>query len=108
MSTTIKQVVAAIPPAESFVPRHVGPDARDVAEMLKTVGFESLEALMDATIPRKIRLRGGLDLPKGMSEPEVLAYFRELAARNQVFRSFIGMGYSDCVTPPVIQRNIIE
>src|SRR5215210_1263295 len=108
MSTTIKHVEAAIPPAESFVPRHVGPDEGDVAEMLKTLGVESLDALMDATIPAKIRFRGGLDLPKGMTELEVLAHFRSLAAKNQVFRSFIGMGYSDCLTPPVIQRNIIE
>jgi glycine dehydrogenase len=108
MSTTIKHVEAAIPPAESFVPRHVGPDERDVAEMLKTLGFQSLDALIDATIPARIRSRGGLDLPKGMTELEVLTYFRSLAAKNQVFRSFIGMGYSDCVTPPVIQRNIIE
>src|ERR1700737_4250178 len=108
MSTTIKQVEAAIPPAESFVPRHVGPDDRDVAEMVKTLGFASLDALIDATVPAKIRLRDGLDLPKGMTEPEVLSYFRALAAKNQVFRSFIGMGYADCVTPPVIQRNILE
>ena len=108
MSTTIKHVEAAIPPAESFVPRHVGPDEKDVAEMLKTLGFQSLDALIDATIPQKIRLRGGLDLPKGMTEPEVLAYLRSMASKNQVFRSFIGMGYSDCITPPVIQRNVIE
>src|ERR1700716_628392 len=108
MSTTIKQVEAAIPPAESFVPRHVGPDERDVAEMVKTLGFASLDALIDATVPAKIRLRGGLALPKGITEPEVLAYFRALASKNQVFRSFMGMGYSDCVTPPVIQRNIME
>src|ERR1700682_3937993 len=108
MSTTIKQLEAAIPPAESFVPRHVGPDDRDVAEMVKTLGFASLDALIDATVPAKIRLRGGLDLPKGITESEVLAYFRALAAKNQVFRSFMGMGYSDCVTPPVIQRNIME
>src|SRR6267378_1347688 len=108
MSTTIKHVEAAIPSAESFVPRHVGPDEQDVAEMLKTLGFASLDALINATIPRKIRLRQGLSLPKGLTELEVLTYFRALAARNQVFRSFIGMGYSDCVTPPVIQRNILE
>jgi glycine dehydrogenase len=108
MSTTIKHIEAAIPPAESFVPRHVGPDERDVAEMLKTLGFASLDALIDATVPRKIRLRQGLSLPKGLTELEVLTYFRALAAKNQVFRSFIGMGYSDCVTPPVIQRNILE
>jgi glycine dehydrogenase len=108
MSTTIKHVEAAIYPADSFVPRHVGPDERDVAEMLKILGFPSLDALIDATIPGKIRFRRGLDLPKGMTELEVLTYFRLLASKNQVFRSFIGMGYSDCVTPPVIQRNIIE
>ncbi len=76
--------------------------------MLKVLGLASLDGLIDATVPAKIRLRDGLDLPKGMTEPEVLAYFRALAAKNQVFRSFIGMGYSDCVTPPVIQRNILE
>jgi glycine dehydrogenase len=76
--------------------------------MLKLLGFSSLDALIDATVPRQIRFRGGLSLPKAMTEPEVLTYFRALAAKNQVFRSFIGMGYSDCVTPPVIQRNILE
>src|SRR5256714_9699581 len=106
MSTTIKHVELAIPPAESFVPRHVGPDERDLAEMLKTLGFQSLDALMDATIPVRIRFRRDLDLPEGMTEPEVLAYFRSLASKNLVFRSFVGMGYSDCVTPPVIQRNV--
>ena len=108
MSTTIKQVENAIPPAESFVPRHVGPDERDVAEMVKFLGFPSLDALMDATVPRKIRMRQPLSIPKGVTELEVLTYFRALAAKNHVFRSFIGMGYSDTVTPPVIQRNIIE
>ncbi len=108
MSTTIKHVELAIPPAESFVPRHVGPDERDVAEMLKTLGLQSLDALMDATIPSRIRFRRDLDLPEGMTEPEVLAYFRSLASKNLVFRSFVGMGYSDCVTPPVIQRNVLE
>ena len=108
MSTTIKHVETAIPAAESFIPRHVGPDERDVAEMVKFIGFPSLDALIDATVPRKIRARQPLELPKGLTELEVLTYFRALAAKNQVFRSFIGMGYSDTVTPPVIQRNIIE
>ncbi len=108
MSTTIKHVETAIPPAESFIPRHVGPDERDVAEMVKFIGFPSLDALIDATVPRNIRARQPLELPMGLTELEVLTYFRALAAKNQVFRSFIGMGYSDTVTPPVIQRNIIE
>src|SRR5205823_3287803 len=73
-----------------------------------TLGFSSLDELIEATIPRRIRWREGLNLPKGLTELEVLTYFRALAAKNQVFRSFIGMGYSDCVTPPVIQRNILE
>src|SRR5216117_1379778 len=108
MSTTIKHVDAAIPAAESFVPRHVGPNDGDVAGMLKTLGFPTLDELIDATIPRKIRYRGGLNLPDGRSESQVLADFRAMAAKNRVFRSFIGMGYSDCVTPPVIQRNVLE
>ena len=108
MSTTIKHVENAIPNADSFVPRHVGPDERDVAEMTKFLGLPSLDALIDATVPSKIRMRHPLELPKGVTELEVLTYFRALAAKNHVFRSFIGMGYSDCVTPPVIQRNILE
>src|SRR2546423_7258358 len=76
--------------------------------MLKTLGFSSLDELIDATIPRKIRWREGLDLPKGETERGVLPYFRALAAKNQVFRSFIGMGSQDCGPPPVIQRNILE
>src|SRR3954467_10821353 len=108
MSTTIKHVDAAIPPAESFVPRHVGPDEKDVAEMVKTIGHATLDELIEATVPPKIRWRDGLNLPKGLTELEVLTYFRALASKNQFFRSFIGMGYNDCVTPPVIQRNIIE
>ena len=108
MSTTIKQVEDTIAPAESFVPRHVGPDDGDVGAMLETLGFGTLDELIDATIPKRIRYRKGLNLPRGLTELEVLTEFRALAAKNQVFRSFIGMGYSDCVTPPVIQRNIIE
>jgi glycine dehydrogenase len=108
MSTTIKHVADAIAPPDSFVRRHVGPDGNDVASMLKTLGYESLDSLIDNTIPERIRFRRGLDLPKGMTESEVLAQFRAMAAKNQVFRSYLGMGYSDCITPPVIQRNVIE
>src|SRR5258705_4886337 len=108
MSTTIKHVEAAIYPADSFVPRHVGPDERDVAEMLKTLGFPSLDALIAATIPGKIQSRRALDLPKGMTELEALTYFRMLAPKHQTASPSIGWVASDCVPPPVIQRNIIE
>ncbi|HVF39192.1 MAG TPA: aminomethyl-transferring glycine dehydrogenase, partial [Gemmatimonadaceae bacterium] len=82
--------------------------ADDIDKMVSTLGFSSLDELIDATIPEKIRHRRGLALPTGKAEHEVLAEFRGLAARNKVFRSFIGMGYADCVTPPVIQRNVLE
>src|SRR5438876_3534440 len=108
MATTIKHVESGIAGEDSFVARHVGPSDAEVAAMLATLGYSSLDELIDATVPRKIRLRAGLSLPKGLTETEVLTYFRALATKNLVFRSFIGMGYSDCVTPPVIQRNILE
>jgi len=108
MATTIKHAERALAPPESFVPRHIGPTDADISEMLATLGFASLDELINATIPATIRYRGSLDLPPGRSEAQVLADFRALAAKNRVFRSFIGMGYSDCITPPVIQRNVLE
>src|SRR5215210_2609456 len=108
MATTIKHAERALAPAESFVPRHIGPTDPDIAEMLTTLGFASLDELINATIPATIRYRGSLDLPPGRSEAQVLADFRAIAAKNRVFRSFIGMGYADTVTPPVIQRNVLE
>ncbi|MEO5580325.1 MAG: aminomethyl-transferring glycine dehydrogenase subunit GcvPA, partial [Gemmatimonadaceae bacterium] len=108
MATTINHLAAALAPVESFVPRHIGPTPDEVESMVATLGFGSLDELIDATVPEKIRYRAGLALPPGRAEHEVLAEFRELAAKNRIFRSFIGMGYADCVTPPVIQRNILE
>src|SRR6476659_7061607 len=108
MATTIKQVDTALAPAESFIPRHIGPSAEDIEKMVSAIGFASLDELIDSTIPEKIRYRKPLALPAGRAEHEVLADFRAIAAKNRVYRSFIGMGYSDCVTPPVIQRNVLE
>src|SRR5713101_1107335 len=93
---------------DRFVDRHIGPDTRDVADMLEVLGVESLDALVDATVPESIRLRRPLEIPERASEYRVLAELREIASRNQVFRSYVGMGYHDCITPPVIQRNILE
>src|SRR5688500_1431360 len=108
MATTIKHLDKGLAPAESFVPRHIGPSAEDIEKMVGATGFGSLDELIEATIPEKIRFRGDLDLPAGRAEHEVLADFRAIAAKNKVYRSFIGMGYADCVTPPVIQRNVLE
>ncbi|MFQ5424903.1 MAG: aminomethyl-transferring glycine dehydrogenase [Phycisphaerae bacterium] len=93
---------------ETFAARHIGPGPDDVAAMLDAVGCASLEALIDETIPEAIRLRGGLSLPEARSEHGLLAELRAMASRNKVFRSMIGMGYYDCILPPVIQRNVLE
>src|SRR5688572_1920351 len=76
--------------------------------MLKVVGAASLDALVDEAIPRRIRLAKPLNLPDGLSEYEYLRELRETASRNQLFRSFIGLGYYDCITPSVIIRNVLE
>lgn len=95
-------------PTDGFVHRHVGPSDADIKEMLATIGLPSLEALADATVPGDIRLRKRLDLPLNRGEQAVLAELKGIASENQVYRSLIGMGYYECVTPPVIQRNILE
>ena len=91
-----------------FARRHIGPNEDEAAEMLRSLGFENLDALIDATVPKNIRLDRELNLPKAKSENEALAELRATSKKNQVAKSFIGAGYSDCVTPPVIQRNILE
>jgi glycine cleavage system P protein (glycine dehydrogenase) len=93
---------------DRFVDRHIGPDSRDVEEMLAALGVRNLDELIDRTVPGSIRMQKPLDLPAGRSEFGLLRELSEIAAKNQVFRSYIGMGYSDTVTPPVIQRNILE
>ena len=93
---------------DRFVDRHIGPDSRDVEEMLAALGVRNLDELIDRTVPASIRMQKPLDLPAGRSEFGLLRELSGIAAKNQVFRSYIGMGYSDTVTPPVIQRNILE
>ena len=95
-------------PSDTFVRRHLGPTDAEVDAMLQSLGVESLDALMDQTIPSSIRLgqKLGLGAPRG--EHELLAELREIAERNVVARSLIGMGYYDTIVPPVIQRNILE
>src|SRR5947209_5810355 len=93
---------------EPFQTRHIGPDDGERAEMLKVVRASSLSALMDEAIPPRIRLARPLDLPNGESEYQYLRDLRRTAALNQIFRSYIGLGYYDCVTPSVILRNVLE
>jgi len=93
---------------DSFARRHIGPSEDEVRDMLREVGFENLDALIDAAVPKNIRLDRQLNLPDAKSEIEALAELRAIAKKNKIARSFVGAGYSDCITPPVIQRNILE
>src|SRR5438874_13224172 len=93
---------------DRFARRHIGPNTDDFRRMLDEVRFNNLDELIDAALPANIRLRRPLELPAGRSEFGILNELRSIASRNQVFRSFIGLGYHDCITPPVIQRNILE
>ena len=93
---------------ELFAKRHIGPNSSESAQMLGLLGFSNLDALINEAVPGSIRLKKELNLPEALSEHQALASLRAIAAQNQVFRSFIGMGYYNCLTPPVIQRNVLE
>jgi glycine dehydrogenase len=95
-------------PLDTFLRRHNGPSEEEIDEMLETVGFGSLDALVDVAVPADIRLRRPLNLPAALGEHQALQELRSIASKNRVFRNCIGMGYGDCITPPVIQRNILE
>jgi glycine dehydrogenase len=91
-----------------FASRHLGSNTREIAEMLEVVGYKSLDDLVNDAVPVAIRFSGKLNLPAARTEPEALAELRAMVAKNKLTRSFLGMGYYDCITPPVIQRNIWE
>ncbi|MEM1271357.1 MAG: aminomethyl-transferring glycine dehydrogenase, partial [Bacteroidota bacterium] len=93
---------------DRFVRRHIGPSPEEVQQMLEMIGVESLDQLIDETVPESIRLRRPLDLPAGRTEQQLLADARALAEENAAYRSYIGMGYAGTVTPPPILRNILE
>ena len=92
----------------SFIYRHIGPSDAEQRQMLQALGFESLDALIQATIPASIRLRSPLAIHAGLSEYEALGTLRRIASKNEVCRSYLGLGYNDCITPPIIQRNVLE
>ena len=104
MTTTAADLVHP----EAFAPRHIGPSDSEQREMLKLLGYDSLDAFIDAVVPSGIRMRRPLALPPGRDERDVLQALRRIASQNEPFRSYLGMGYSGCFTPQVIQRNILE
>ncbi len=95
-------------PTDSFSNRHIGPNESEIAQMLGVLGISSLDDLIDKTVPGTIRLKNHLKLPSALSESAALAKLKAIASKNQVYRSFIGRGYYNCITPPVILRNILE
>jgi len=103
---------ALLNPSDTFPHRHIGPSEAEIAEMLGVLGFRSLDEMSDAIVPATIRLKTPLELtglaPEGRGEHEVLAELKAIASQNKIARSFIGMGYYDTITPPVILRNVLE
>ena len=93
---------------EQFITRHIGPRPEDVEDMLKVIGVKSVDELIEQTVPASIRLKETLDLPAPLSEDEFLEKMKSVAAKNKLFRSFIGQGYYDTISPAVIIRNILE
>ncbi len=95
-------------PYDAFELRHIGPRGEDIGRMLGVVGAASLDALVDEVVPPSIRSPRPLNLPVGLSEHEFLQTLSRIAAKNRVRRSYIGLGYYDTITPPVILRNVME
>jgi glycine dehydrogenase len=95
-------------PADIFKERHNGPVKHQMQEMLQAIGVASLDQLIDETVPAAIRLKEPLNIPGALTERDFLKKFKKIAQQNQVFKSYIGLGYHDTVLPPVIQRNILE
>ena len=103
-----KGVTTTFDNSDHFVRRHIGPRPEDGLKMLEALGLAGMDALIDKAVPASIRMSSPLEIGQAHSEYAVLRQMRELASRNLIFRSFIGMGYHDCITPAVIQRNILE
>ena len=94
--------------SNNFITRHNGPRPKEQEEMLKKTGVSSMEELIEQTVPASIQLKNGLNLPKGINEYEYLDHLKKLASKNKIFKSYIGLGYYNTITPGVIQRNVLE
>src|SRR5574338_229860 len=91
-----------------FSRRHIGPDENATREMLQTIGVDSLDALVNRTVPADIRMKAPLNVPAAMSEFEYLQHIKEISLKNKIYKNYIGQGYYDTITPSVILRNVFE
>ena len=98
----------AFAPTDSFVSRHIGASSTEIQQMLTAIGCDSLDEMIEKTVPASIRIKQSLQLGEARGEYELLQELKVIASKNQVWRSYIGTGYYNCITPPIIQRNILE
>ncbi|MFZ1665792.1 MAG: glycine dehydrogenase (aminomethyl-transferring), partial [Flavobacteriales bacterium] len=95
-------------PIANYQDRHIGPDATETASMLQTIGQPSLDALIERTLPDSIRSSKPMGIGEALSERDLLDHMRELGAKNQISRNYIGLGYAGTITPSPIRRNVFE
>ena len=91
-----------------YIARHIGPDQHEQQELLRVLGYDSIDALIAAAVPSGILADGPLELPEALTEYEAQARLRELAGKNRVLRAFYGQGFNSTLTPPVIRRGVVE
>uniref|UniRef100_A0AAY4BXB9 Glycine dehydrogenase (aminomethyl-transferring) n=1 Tax=Denticeps clupeoides TaxID=299321 RepID=A0AAY4BXB9_9TELE len=103
-----RKIERILPKHDDFAERHIGPGDREKREMLSSLGLESIEQMIENTLPPSIRLQRAMKMDDPVCENEILESLREIASKNKLWRSYIGMGYYNCSVPPVIQRNLLE
>ncbi|TNN44072.1 Glycine dehydrogenase (decarboxylating), mitochondrial [Liparis tanakae] len=107
-SSSSRQIERILPRHDDFSERHIGPGEREKREMLDALGVETLDQLIEDTVPSSIRMRRSMKMDDPICESEILDTLQEIASKNKVWRSYIGMGYYNCLVPPAIQRNLLE
>ena len=103
-----KKLIDDLLDSDSFIRRHIGPRYQDGETMLQTLGLAGMDELIEKTVPQSIRLGKSLQIENPQNEYSTLRELSQIASQNEIYRSFIGMGYHDCITPPVLQRNVLE
>jgi len=106
--SSINRPIGDLAQTDDFVSRHIGPRDTELSEMLVEIGVASVDTLIEQAVPEAIFDASPIDLPESRTESDVLAELRQLADANQPMKSLIGMGYYDCITPPVVLRNVLE